>query len=61
MSDRDLNIIRLIVDGKSTTEIAQIMHITVGSVRNAVSEILKKLSLKDRTQLGIFAVKNDLV
>jgi DNA-binding NarL/FixJ family response regulator len=40
---------------------AQIIHLTEGSVRNIVSGILKKLNLKDRTQLGIFAVKNDLI
>ena len=61
LSDRELSIIRLIVDGKSTNEMAQIVHLTEGSVRNIVSGILKKLDLKDRTQLGILAVKHDLV
>lgn len=61
LSERELGLIRLIVDGKSTHEIAQIVHLSEGSVRNAVSAILKKLDLKDRTQLGIFAVKNDII
>jgi len=61
LSEREKSIIRLIVDGKSTNEIAKILHLTEGSVRNAISGILKKLDLKDRTQLGVFAVKHDIV
>lgn len=61
LTNRELSIIKLIVDGKSNLEIARTVHLTEGSVRNAVSVILKKLNLKDRTQLGVFAVKNDLV
>lgn len=61
LTNRELSIIGLIVDGKSNVEIAESIHLTEGSVRNAVSGILKKLNLKDRTQLGVFAVKNDLV
>ncbi len=61
LSEREKSIIKLIVDGKSTNEIAKILHLSEGSIRNAISGILKKLDLKDRTQLGIFAVKNDIV
>lgn len=61
LSEKELEIIKLIVDGKSTHEIAKNIHLSEGSVRNAVSGILKKLDLKDRTQLGVFAVKNDIV
>ncbi|HQA59339.1 MAG TPA: DNA-binding response regulator, partial [Acetivibrio sp.] len=34
---------------------------TEGSIKNMSSKILKKLNLADRTQLAIFAVKNNLV
>lgn len=61
LSKRELSIIELIVDGKGNSEIANTVHLTEGSVRNVISGILKKLNLKDRTQLGVFAVKNDLV
>ncbi|HEX9059670.1 MAG TPA: response regulator transcription factor [Clostridia bacterium] len=61
LSNRELSIIKLIVDGKSNSEIANAIHLTEGSVRNVISGILKKLNLKDRTQLGILAVKNDIV
>ncbi len=61
LSNRELSVIRLIVDGKSNWEIAETIHLTEGSVRNVISGILKKLNLKDRTQLGVLAVKNDIV
>ncbi len=61
LSNRELSIIRLIVDGKSNKEIAETIYLTEGSVRNVISGILKKLNLKDRTQLGILAVKNGII
>ncbi len=61
LSNRELSIIKLIVDGKSNKEIAKTIYLTEGSVRNVISGILKKLNLKDRTQLGILAVKNGIV
>lgn len=61
LSDRELSIIRLIVDGKSNSEIAATIHLTKGSVRNVISGVLKKLNLSDRTQLAILAVKNNIV
>ena len=61
LSDRELSVIKLIVDGKSNCEIANTIYLTEGSVRNIISGILKKLNLKDRTQLGILAVKSGIV
>ncbi|KNY27033.1 response regulator [Pseudobacteroides cellulosolvens] len=61
LSERELSIIRLIVDGKTNIEISNSINLTEGTVRNVISGILKKLNLKDRTQLAILAVKSDLV
>lgn len=61
LTNRELSIIKLIVDGKSNVEIAETIRLTEEIVRNTVSGILKKLNLEDRTQLGVFVVKNDLV
>lgn len=61
LSNRELSVIKLIVDGKSNKEIANTIYLTEGSVRNIISGILKKLNLKDRTQLGILAVKNGII
>lgn len=61
LTDRELSIIRLIVDGKSNREIAATIFISEGTVKNIISAILAKLDLKDRTQLAVFAIKNNLV
>ncbi len=61
LTDREISVIRLIVDGKSNKEIGAILFITEGSVKNVVTGILEKIGLKDRTQLAVYAVKNHLV
>ncbi len=40
--------------GKSNREIAQCLFLSEGTVRNYISSILEKLSLRDRTQLAVF-------
>lgn len=61
LTERELDVISLIVDGKSNKEIAASIYITEGSVKNIITNILDKLNLKDRTQLAVFAVKNNIV
>jgi len=56
-----LEILSLIVEGKNNKEIAEIMYITEGTVKNTISQMLDKLKLKDRTQLAVFAVKNNIL
>lgn len=43
--------------GKSNKEIAEVLSLSEGTVRNYLSIILEKLSLRDRTQLAIWAIK----
>lgn len=61
LSDRDLQIMQMIVEGKDNKEISQSLYIAEGTVKNAITEIIAKLQLKDRTQLAVFAIKNNLV
>jgi DNA-binding NarL/FixJ family response regulator len=61
LTEREKDIIRLIVDGKSNREIALTLNLAEGSIRNAITIILDKFSLKGRTQLAIFMIKNDLL
>ncbi|NRT90708.1 DNA-binding NarL/FixJ family response regulator [Clostridium beijerinckii] len=51
----------MIVDGKDNKEIASSLFIAEGTVKNIITEIISKLSLRDRTQLAVYAVKNGLV
>lgn len=60
LTDREKSIIRLIVDGKSNKEIALELCITEGTVKNVMTVILEKLKLRDRTQLAVYAIKNNL-
>lgn len=52
ISPRELEIIRLIAEGLSNREIASELFLSEGTVRNYLSSILDKLSLRDRTQVA---------
>ena len=54
ISERELEIIRLIADGLSNKEIASHLFLSEGTVRNYLSSILDKLNLRDRTQVAVF-------
>ncbi|MEH7239187.1 response regulator transcription factor [Bacillus sp. JJ1562] len=60
LSARELDITRLVGEGKTNKEIADELYLSIGTVKNHITQILHKLELRDRTQLAIFAVKNDI-
>lgn len=55
LSDRELEIVRLVAAGDSNREIAARLFITEGTVKNHVTNILGKLGVRDRTQAAIQA------
>jgi DNA-binding NarL/FixJ family response regulator len=55
LTPREREVLRLIATGESNREIAQTLHISEGTVKNHVTSILNRLSLRDRTQAAIFA------
>lgn len=57
ISDRELEIIRLIAEGLSNKEIASRLFLSEGTVRNYLSSILDKLQLRDRTQVAVFYLR----
>ncbi|MGN0695657.1 MAG: response regulator [Oscillospiraceae bacterium] len=61
LSERERELMTLICDGCDNKEIAARLFLAEGTVRNNISKLLEKLGLKDRTQLAVFAVKNNLV
>ncbi|MDS0527751.1 response regulator transcription factor [Clostridium sp. SHJSY1] len=61
LTDRELLIIKEIANGFSNKEIGEKMFLTEGTIKNNITNILSKLGLRDRTQIAIFAFKNNLV
>ncbi|HAX53077.1 response regulator transcription factor [Muricomes intestini] len=54
INERELEVIQLIAEGHSNKEIASILFLSEGTVRNYLSSILDKLNLRDRTQVAVF-------
>ena len=61
LSDRELDVLRLIADGLSNAEIADKLIISEKTVKGHVSNILGKLHIMDRTQAAVFAWQQGLV
>jgi two-component system, NarL family, response regulator len=57
LTKREQEIISLIAAGKSNQEVADLLYITVGTVRVHMHSILQKLDVKDRTQAVISAIQ----
>jgi DNA-binding NarL/FixJ family response regulator len=58
LTDREIDVLRLIAQGQSNKEIATSLHLTEGTVKGYVSAILGKLQVADRTQAALYAVKH---
>lgn len=61
LSERELEILKLLAQGLTNAEIAERLFLTKGTVRNYISSILAKLDVEDRTQAAILAVRHGLV
>lgn len=57
LTDREIEILKLVVKGKSNFEISEILFISEGTVKNYISKILKKLNLQRRTQLSALFIQ----
>ncbi len=61
LTERELEVLELIVDGYSNAAIAEELYITVGTVKTHVRNILSKLCAADRTQAAVRALRAGLV
>jgi DNA-binding NarL/FixJ family response regulator len=61
LTERELEVIKALAQGKSNREIARDLDISEKTVRNHASNIYKKLHIFDRTQAVIYAVRRGLV
>jgi DNA-binding NarL/FixJ family response regulator len=60
LTERELDVLRLIAKGISNGDIAKQLHLSEGTVRNHVSAILEKLNVSDRTQAAVIAIQHGL-
>jgi DNA-binding NarL/FixJ family response regulator len=60
LSEREVDVLRLLGRGLSNTEIAAQLHLSEGTVRNHVSAIFARLDVSDRTQAAIIAIQHGL-
>ncbi|NUT49715.1 MAG: response regulator transcription factor [Saccharothrix sp.] len=55
LTDREIDVLRLLATGATNREIAGRLHLGEGTVKNHVSRILDRLGLRDRTQAAVYA------
>jgi DNA-binding NarL/FixJ family response regulator len=60
LTEREIDVLRLITRGLNNAEIAAQLHLSEGTVRNHVSAILTKLNVPDRTNAAILALQSGL-
>jgi DNA-binding NarL/FixJ family response regulator len=57
-SERELEILKLLGKGQNNREIAQILHLTEGTIKNYITNIFCQLGVRDRTQAALWAKQN---
>jgi DNA-binding NarL/FixJ family response regulator len=61
LTDRELEVLKLVSFGMFNKEIAQKLNISERTVKNHVSNIFKKIDVTDRTQAAVFSIRNKLI
>ncbi len=60
LTEREMDVLRLVAQGLSNQEIAEALVISQGTVRTHVSNILSKLHLANRTQAALYALREGI-
>ena len=61
LSDREIEVLKLIANGKDNAVIAAELHISPKTVKNHISNILMKLQIDNRIQAAVYAVRSGIV
>lgn len=57
LSNRELDVLKLVVSGKTNAEIAKTLCLSKGTVKNYISTLLRKFEVKDRVNLVLYALR----
>jgi len=60
LTDQEMRVLAYVAEGKTNREIAEVLFLGEGTVRNYVSSILKKLHLTNRAEAAAYAVEHNL-
>lgn len=61
LTDREKEVLELLVDGKNNKDISEQLHISVNTAKAHVSSIMQKLSVDDRTQAAVKALREGII
>jgi DNA-binding NarL/FixJ family response regulator len=61
LTKREMEVLKLITEGLFNKEIAYNLSISEKTVKNHVSNIFRKISVSDRTQAAVYAIRNNIV
>lgn len=61
LTTRETDVLRLVAGGYNNREIAEMLHLAEGTVKNHVSNLLVKLGVRDRTQAVLRALQHGLI
>ncbi len=61
LSDREFNVLKLLASGKSVTEIAESMFLSVTTVSTYRTRLLSKMNMKTNADLTLYAIQNKLI
>lgn len=61
LTPREQEVLRYLTEGRTNREIAAILDIKAGTVKNHVEHIIAKLPVSDRTQAAVYALRNGLI
>jgi DNA-binding NarL/FixJ family response regulator len=61
LSDRELEVLSLLIEGQSNTEIAIALHLSASTIKSHIKSIMNKFGVDHRIQIAVFALRNGLV
>lgn len=61
ISNRELQVLKLIASGKTVSEIAQDLSLSVATISTYRSRLLKKMNMKNNAELTLYAINNSIV